>query len=231
MYCPIVLLVLTQYIYWQISRINAYSKSTLVRHIIRRVLAAQSHYAVNVSLRKDSSQTQRNASYQYQTAKHTTNNYPLISHLFVQHATQATWFPRTALSAINRSQNAYNTVSLLILALDASLHIFWGLATWRVCHTAHCISKLRMPVWIVQQSMQDLLSQMGWVMCTKMWKDVSNIIRLMGTVYSVCQGIVLRGIQLFALVHCQIIEDSIIGRMVYSLLFHIILLLVTQIGH
>jgi len=88
------------------------------------------------------------------------NNYPLISHLFVQHATQATWFPRTVLSAINRSQNVFNTVSLLILVLDASLHISWGLATCHACHTAHCIAKPRMPGGIVQQSMQDLLSQM-----------------------------------------------------------------------
>ncbi len=71
---------------------------------------------------------------------------------------------------------------------------------------------------------------MGWVMCIKMSKDVSDIIKLMEIVYSVCPDIVLLGILLFVIANCLIIEDNIIDLMIYMLLFHLILVLITQIG-
>ena len=67
-------------------------------------------------------------------------------------------------------------------------------------------------------------------MCIKMSKVASDIIKLMEIVYSVCPDIALMGTLLFVLVHCQIIEDNIIDRKAFWLLFHTILALVIQIG-
>ena len=56
---------------------------------------------------------------------------------------------------------------------------------------------------------------MGWVICIKISKDVSDIIGLMEIVYSVCLDIVLLGIPLFVLVNCLLIEDNTIDQKVY----------------